>query len=296
MNRIFIFVLILCSIWLYSCSKNMLQIVADQKQIQLSQKVKLSPSIQDAENYEWDFGDGEKSTSKFPEHRFLKSGTRTVTLKTTKANKTKISKMDIQVQATTDCLVELQTPMGNMLIKLYDETPHHRDNFIKLAEQHYYDDLLFHRVINGFMIQGGDPDSKNAVAGKNLGSGGPGYTVDAEFNPKFIHKKGALAAARTGDQINPQKKSSGSQFYIVQGTKQSEAALSRMEDQKGIKYSEAQKKAYMEMGGTPFLDMEYTVYGEVIDGLDVIDKIAATKTQRGDRPEQDVKMKMVVLK
>ncbi len=274
----------------------MLQIVADQKQIQLSQKVKLSPSIQDAENYEWDFGDGEKSTSKFPEHRFLKSGTRTVTLKTTKANKTKISKMDIQVQATTDCLVELQTPMGNMLIKLYDETPHHRDNFIKLAEQHYYDDLLFHRVINGFMIQGGDPDSKNAVAGKNLGSGGPGYTVDAEFNPKFIHKKGALAAARTGDQINPQKKSSGSQFYIVQGTKQSEAALSRMEDQKGIKYSEAQKKAYMEMGGTPFLDMEYTVYGEVIDGLDVIDKIAATKTQRGDRPEQDVKMKMVVLK
>ncbi|MGB3198330.1 MAG: peptidylprolyl isomerase, partial [Saprospiraceae bacterium] len=169
-------------------------------------------------------------------------------------------------------------------------------NILKLADQGYYNDLIFHRVINNFMIQGGDPNSKNASPGTQLGSGGPNYTIPAEFNKDLIHKKGALAAARTGDQVNPEKKSSGSQFYIVHGAKQNANAINRIEDQKGIKYTEAQKKIYEENGGTPFLDMEYTVFGEVIDGLDVIDKIASTSTSRGDRPETDIKMKIVVLR
>ena len=125
-----------------------------------------------------------------------------------------------------------------------------------------------------------------------MGGGGPGFTIPAEFNINLIHKKGALAAARTGDQINPEKKSSGSQFYIVQGNAQTDGSLSRIEDQKGIKYSESQKTIYKSMGGTPFLDMEYTVFGEVIEGLDVIDKIAAMKTERGDRPTENIVMKV----
>jgi cyclophilin family peptidyl-prolyl cis-trans isomerase len=145
------------------------------------------------------------------------------------------------------------------------------------------------------MIQGGDPNSKDAAAGAMLGSGGPGYTIPAEFNPNYIHKKGAMAAARTGDQVNPKKESSGSQFYIVQGTPQSEANLNQMEDRKGIKYTAEQRAAYEKLGGTPFLDMEYTVFGEIIEGLDVIDKIAAVKTERGDRPTQNVSMKIKAL-
>jgi len=179
---------------------------------------------------------------------------------------------------------------------LYDNTPKHRDNFTKLADEGFYDGLLFHRVINGFMIQGGDPGSKNATKNKRLGSGGPGYQIDAEFNPENIHIKGALAAARMGDAVNPEKKSSGSQFYIVQGNKLTEAQLKQIENRKGIHYTEEQKKLYMETGGTPFLDMDYTVFGRVIEGLDVIDKIAKAKTGQGNRPVKDIWMKIKVIK
>lgn len=190
-----------------------------------------------------------------------------------------------------ETMVIISTDYGDMKIKLYDETPLHRDNFIKLAKEGFFDGLLFHRVIPQFMIQGGDPTSRDAKPGQQLGAGGPGYTIPAEFNPNFIHKKGALSAARQGDQVNPKRASSGSQFYIVQGRTASAQELQRG----GIKYTEEQMKIYAEQGGTPFLDGQYTVFGEVVEGLDVIDKIAAVRTAPGDRPIEDVKFTVKVV-
>jgi peptidyl-prolyl cis-trans isomerase B (cyclophilin B) len=185
-------------------------------------------------------------------------------------------------------MVEMVTNMGTLKIKLYDNTPQHRDNFIKLVEQGFYDSVLFHRIIPSFMIQGGDPDSKGAPAGKMLGMGGPGYTVPAEFVDNNIHVKGALAAARMGDQMNPTKASSGSQFYIVQGQSLSDGMLDQMEGMKKFKYTPEQRALYKEKGGTPFLDRDYTVFGELVEGFDVLDKIAVVARDRGDRPTQDV--------
>lgn len=193
-------------------------------------------------------------------------------------------------------IVEITTDYGVMEVQLYASTPKHRDNFVKLVKQHYYDSLLFHRVINGFMIQGGDPDSKGAPAGKMLGNGGPGYTVPAEFVDTLIHLKGALAAARMGDYVNPKKESSGSQFYIVQGRSVEPAMLSQMEAQTGKKYTDAQKEAYKKMGGTPHLDGGYTVFGRLISGFDVLDKIAAVSCDGANRPTKDVMMKMKMKK
>ena len=186
----------------------------------------------------------------------------------------------------------IHTDYGDMTGMLYNETPLHRDNFVKLIKEGYFDDLLFHRVIAGFMIQGGDPDSRNAKPGVALGSGGPGYKVPAEFNNNLIHKKGALAAARQADQVNPEKASSGSQFYIVQGKTYNSATMDAMAAQTGLSWTPAQKEIYATLGGTPFLDMNYTVFGEITDGLDVIDKIAAVQKGPGDRPVQDIKMKI----
>lgn len=248
-----------------------------------------------------------------------------------------------------DVMVELSTEFGTMKILLYGETPKHRDNFLKLVEQGFYNDLLFHRVIKDFMIQGGDPDSKGAAQGKQLGAGDVGYTIPAEFvYPKYYHKKGALAAARQGDQVNPEKRSSGCQFYIVQGKKLTDAEIKQMEynllgqakesrfyeivrersaeiqklrmekNQAGLNnlqseivaqledefkdkasqyvMSDEMKEVYKTVGGTPFLDNAYTVFGEVVEGLEVIDKIAAVETAPGDRPKSDVKMKIKVIK
>jgi cyclophilin family peptidyl-prolyl cis-trans isomerase len=231
-----------------------------------------------------------------------------------------------------------------MIAILYDETPKHKANFIKLAEQHYYDSLLFHRIIAGFMIQGGDPNSKNAAPGQMLGAGGPGYTVDAEIVPKIMHERGALAAARDD---NPKKSSSGSQFYIVDGTKLSEAELKidgnkfgqamqqflqnpankpvfdslsvlyqngdakgyqdlvlklkpRVEKETGINTEKEVDpeflRVYTTIGGTPALDGQYTVFGKVIKGLEVIDKIAAQPKDQHNRPLQDVRMSVTVEK
>lgn len=241
-------------------------------------------------------------------------------------------------------IVTFETNYGVIKVKLYNETPLHRDNFIKLAEEHYFDSLLFHRVIENFMIQAGDPNSKGAAPGVMLGTGGPGYTIPAEFNPNLIHKKGALAAARLGGPQNPKKESSGSQFYIVVGQKVPMEQLDAMAAQKSeqakgeyiqtqlykpenkdvlnelitlqkagdrenfmikwkafeekyadslktiptYNYTENQKNIYQTLGGTPHLDMDYTVFGEVIDGLSVVDSIAAVKTDRANRPLEDV--------
>lgn len=187
-----------------------------------------------------------------------------------------------------ETMIEIVTDYGTIKAKLYDSTPKHRDNMIKLIKEGFYNDLLFHRIIPGFMIQGGDPNSKDAAPNVQLGSGGPGYTIDAEIGA--LHYKGAIAAARTGDQVNPERKSSGSQFYIVQGQQITDDMLNQIGKQINLEYTPEQRAKYKEVGGTPFLDNNYTVFGEVVEGLDVIDKIAAVQTGPGDRPTQDVKM------
>lgn len=191
--------------------------------------------------------------------------------------------------------VKVLTPYGTMIIVLYDQTPQHRDNFIKLVKQHFYDSLLFHRVINTFMIQGGDPDSKHAKPGMLLGNGENGYTVPAEFQLDLYHRKGVLAAAR---DENPAKASSGCQFYIVQGKQWTDAELDKLEQTRlgGRKIPVDQREIYKTIGGTPQLDQRYTVFGQVIKGMDVIDKIAAVKTDGNDRPLTDVPMKIRLVK
>lgn len=242
--------------------------------------------------------------------------------------------------AGPDKKVVISTTEGDIEVTLYGDTPKHQENFIKLAKEGYYNGTLFHRVINEFMVQAGDPDSKDAKPGQHLGAGGPGYQIDAEFvYPKHFHKYGALAAARTGDQMNPERKSSGSQFYIVTGKKYSDAELaqidgylknnamqerfyqlmvpyqseivrmqnagdraglealqdklvaqveSEMKDKGGL--TEAQKEAYRTVGGTPHLDGQYTVFGEVTNGMSVVEKIQKAETDGADRPTKDIRI------
>ena len=200
-------------------------------------------------------------------------------------------------------VVVIHTQFGDMTVRLYDETPTHRDNFLKLAREGFYDSLLFHRVIKDFMIQGGDPSSKGANAGAQLGVGGPGYTMPAEITAQHIHKKGALSAARQGDQVNPEKASSGSQFYIVQGKPVAEAELQSLSSRwrsnnpfAALGYSPEQMAIYQNLGGTPHLDGDYTVFGEIIDGLNIIDSIATVAVNRSNRPNSDVLMSMTIEK
>ena len=190
--------------------------------------------------------------------------------------------------------VKIETSMGTCIVRLYNETPLHRDNFIKLAKKHVYDGTLFHRVISNFMIQGGDPDSKTAKPGAMLGEGDVGYTVPAEFRDSLFHKKGVLAAARDD---NPEKASSGCQFYIVQGKKFTDEELNALETNRlKFKIPEWQRAVYKSIGGTPHLDRNYTVYGEVVKGLEMLDGIAAMVTDPNNRPVTDVSMKVKVLK
>lgn len=186
--------------------------------------------------------------------------------------------------------VTIKTDMGNMSVLLLKSSPKHKENFRKLVDEGFYDDLLFHRVINGFMIQGGDPASRNASKDTPLGSGGPGYTLPAEIGTP--HFKGMLSAARQSDAVNPQKESSGSQFFIVQGQAVTDHDLDEIERTKGIQYSPAQREKYKKLGGAPSLDGDYTVFGEVVDGLDVIDNIAKVEVDVRDRPTKDIKMKI----
>ena len=244
----------------------------------------------------------------------------------------------IPISPFSNMQVLLQTNLGDITLRLYDETPQHRDNFLRLVREGYYNGTLFHRVIRDFMIQGGDPDSVNAPAGKRLGVGGPDYTLEAEIHPALIHKRGALAAARQGDEVNPERRSSGSQFYIVWGQTYNAGQLRQMGKQLemqrlqsifqslaadhsaeilqlrrdrnrtglqelqdrlaaeaetkaktlGPVLTEAQMEAYSSVGGTPHLDGQYTVFGEVVEGLDIVDRIQQVETLSGDRPKADV--------
>lgn len=196
-------------------------------------------------------------------------------------------------------MVKIETSLGTIKVMLYDETPLHRDNFIKLVKEKFYDGTLFHRVIKDFMIQAGDPESVNADSLTRLGAGGVGYTIPAEINfPKLYHKRGVLAAARQGDMVNPERKSSGCQFYIVQGKTFTDDELNQMEMRlqyqlrlkEPFHYTEQQRTAYKTFGGTPHLDGQYTVFGEVIEGFDVLQKISEVETRANDRPREDIKI------
>lgn len=290
MNRIHLYCILSISLFLGSCAKPIAKFVVDGDDRKAPSKIVFENKSEKAETYLWDFGDGNTSTEESPEHKYYLSGKYNVVLTAKKGNKMSTSEESIVIDPPQDCLIAMETTAGTMTIRLYDGTPLHRDNFIKLAEQGYYDGLLFHRVIDGFMIQGGDPNSKNASAGQRLGTGGPGYTVPAEFSDEYAHVKGALAAARTGGPSNPKKASSGSQFYIVHGQKSTEDVLENMETRKDMKYTDETKKRYLEQGGTPFLDQDYTVYGIVEKGLDIVDKIAQVATDPSDRPTEDVKI------
>jgi len=188
--------------------------------------------------------------------------------------------------------VKIETEYGNIVMALYDNTPQHRDNMIKLVKEGFYDSTLFHRVIPEFMIQGGDPASKHAKAGEPLGNGDVGYRVPAEINSENYHKRGALAAARDG---NPEKASSGCQFYIVVGKTFTDSELDMMEKRNGVKYTPEQREMYKTVGGTPHLDANYTVYGEVLEGMDVVDKIVNQPRNGMDRPDKDMVMKKVTM-
>lgn len=190
-----------------------------------------------------------------------------------------------------DSTVLIKTNKGDITVLLFDETPRHKENFLKLAKENYYTGTLFHRVMQGFMIQGGDPESIGAAPGVMLGGGGPGYLIDHEIGQP--HLRGALAAARTN---NPKKASSGSQFYIVTGVKQSASTLDQFEKMKGIKYNEAQRQSYINDGGRPDLDMDYTVFGQVISGMEVVDAISMVPTGNADRPNEDVIIESVTVK
>ena len=198
---------------------------------------------------------------------------------------------EFKMKETT--LVKMHTNYGEIVLKLYEETPLHRDNFIKLAQDGIYDGLLFHRVIEKFMIQGGDPDSRDAEPGKMLGEGTLGYNIPAEIVPHLFHRRGALCAAREADDVNPNRESSSSQFYIVQGRTFTEKELNIMSKNYGLKLTDEQRKVYTTEGGAPHLDGSYTVFGEVVEGMDVVDKIASVKRDKFDRPLEDVRIEHV---
>lgn len=292
--RIYLFIAFI-SILLTGCAKPIADFTLNSGSKKVTVPQKFENKSQKATTYSWDFGDGKTSSEASPVHSYNHSGKYEVTLKASDGKKTTQKRMEINIEPPVHCQALIETEFGNMLVQLSDATPQHRDNFIKLVESGYYDGLAFHRVIKNFMVQGGDPNSKNENA-QGLGSGGPGYTVPAEFVDSLFHIKGALAAARTGGPSNPEKRSSGSQFYIVQGNPTDESILNSKEAQGNFRYPSSVKNEYMTLGGTPHLDGEYTVFGRVIEGLDVIDKIAAQPTGPGDRPMKPIKMKIISIK
>jgi peptidyl-prolyl cis-trans isomerase B (cyclophilin B) len=196
----------------------------------------------------------------------------------------------------TDHFVKIETDSGTIIAKLSNQTPLTTQNFLKLVKEHFYDGLLFHRVIKDFMIQGGDPDSKNAASGKVLGEGGLKYTVPAEFDTTLFHRKGALAMAREGDDVNPKKASSSCQFYIVEGKTFTDKEMDKIGERFKIIIPESHRQVYRTIGGAPFLDMNYTVFGQVVSGLDVIDKIANAAKDVHDRPLGNIRMKISIMK
>lgn len=294
MNKIlfFCFLLPLTSIQ----AKPLAKFIIATPHLEAPVEVSFQNASENAETYHWSFGDGNESTDVNARHRYSIPGKYKVTLTARKGKHEHTMTQHIHIDPPAKCIIEITTELGVIVAELYDATPQHRDNFMKLAEEGFYNGTMFHRVIEGFMIQGGDPNSKNAEPGVPLGMGGPGYMVPGEFVDTLVHIRGAIAAARTGDAVNPERKSSGSQFYIVQGSPVDNTTLDGIERRKGVKYTEAARKAYLEHGGTPFLDHDYSVFGHVISGMEVVDAIARSEKDARDRPKKDVVMNVRVIK
>jgi peptidyl-prolyl cis-trans isomerase B (cyclophilin B) len=269
----------------------------DGKETTIPTKIKFENTSRKSKAFEWKINDQLIAKTENVDYLFKESGRYTIVLTAQKGNKKSAVSKELIMKAPEECLVLLSTSEGDILIKLYNNTLLHQDNLIKLLEENFYRDILFHRVIEGFMIQAGDPQSKNAAPGQRSGAGDLTYTLPNEINKENFHFKGALAAARVGDQANPEKRSSASQFYIVHGEPVTESQLNNIELKFGFKYPEKVRKKYLAHGGAPQLDMNYTVYGEVIKGLEVVDKIATSKTDNGNRPTTNISiLEFIVLK
>lgn len=290
------YLMILVAAFTTACNRPVSKFSVAADEIPAPAEIQFENESKKADFFKWKFGDGDSSFLENPTHTYYKPGAYEVTLEAINDKKSRIQTQTIMIASPEKSLVEIQTPFGNLIVELYDDTPQHKQNFLELTRKGFYEDLLFHRVIDGFMIQGGDPQSRDAGPNARLGAGGPGYQIPAEMEANHKHFKGALAAARQGDAVNPEKKSSGSQFYIVHGGEVSRDQLNMFSRRNNITYQDDEIEAYEKHGGTPFLDGQYTVFGRVIKGIEVIDKIAQAPTGQGDRPEEDITMKIIEIK
>jgi cyclophilin family peptidyl-prolyl cis-trans isomerase len=291
MSKNLAFMCILTTILLSSCAKPVVDFVTKGEGVQVPAKVRFENTTLSAERFEWDFGDGHSSNEVSPSHRYITSGKYTVSLTAYKKGKKQTTKKQVSLSSPENCLVELSTSLGDITLLLYDATPRHREHFLDMAQKGIIDSTLFHRVINGFMIQGGDLATKPKLDAETrkrdlLFSQAKLYP---ELVDTLIHEKGALAAARMPDNINPQKLSSPTQFYIVHGTTLNESMINKNAGTNTALSKELIQR-YLKNGGSPQLDGEYTIFGKVIYGIEVVDKIANTPTNQDDKPIKDIKI------
>lgn len=277
------YIFLIFGLWLTSCSKPIADFVIISENASVPSELKLENNSEGADAFIWKINGEVVSDSVDYSQNIYESGRYTIELIAQKGSQKKSNQKEIVFSAPQECLVLMKTSVGDLLLELSELTPNHRDNFLKLVESSYYDGIIFHRVIDGFMIQAGDNSLRK--------SGDVPFSsqkIDKEFRQELIHKKGALAAARMPDNINPNKQSSPTQFYIVKGTAQSESSVRNYEAGKLNDYSNEQIQAYLDYGGAPQLDGEYTIFGQLIDGFDVLDKISATNTDNRDKPIEDI--------
>jgi len=272
-------------LFLVACSVPKAQFIIEEIENVVPVSLSFKNMSSDAESFQWSFGNDIYSTNEQDTVRYLHSGFYEIHLTATRGKKSSSYSQRIYLKAPEKCLVEIQTNFGLMTLELYNETPIHRDNFLKNIADGYYNDIRFHRIIRGFMAQAGDENTKTD---KSSIKGVKDILLDAEIRADVFHTKGALAMARQPDSVNPHKKSSNTQFYIVQGAPVSMSSLENYEIEKNIEYPEEIKNLYKNLGGTPQLDKEYTIFGHLIDGFDVLDKIAGVSTDNSDKPLNDV--------
>jgi cyclophilin family peptidyl-prolyl cis-trans isomerase len=291
MSKNLTFMCILTTILLSSCAKPMVDFITKGGGVQVPAKVKFDNTTVSAERFEWNFGDGHSSNEVSPTHRYISSGNYDVSLTAYKNGKKKTITKRVSLTTPEQCLVELSTSLGDITLLLYDVTPRHREHFLDMAQKGIVDSTIFHRVINGFMVQGGElttkPKGDLETRKKDLLFSQ--IKLYPELVDTLIHEKGTLAAARMPDNVNPQKLSSPTQFYIVHGTTLNESMINKNAGTNTALSKELIQR-YLKNGGSPQLDGEYTIFGKVIFGLDVVDKIANAPTNQDDKPIKDIKI------
>ncbi len=277
---------------IHSCNRPIAEFTHTTDTDRVPTQVHFTNHSRHASDFLWDFGDGSQSDHLHPQKTYYLSGTYVVRLIARRGMRADTAFDTLQLFPPAHCMVRIHTPLGDMLAELSDETPLHRDNFTRLVELGYYRDAIFHRVVPGFVIQGGVHPVDSSVGFRDE----PDSTIAAEIHPQLIHLRGALGAARLSDQMNPQRASSPTQFYIVQGHRVTEALLDRIEAENGILYTDQQRQLYLRYGGTPELDGKYTVFGYVRHGFEVIDSIAAVPRDERDRPLRDIPMQITLIR